>query len=128
MRTWFKIPSLIAFLAALNLSTACVSTQSVARKEPDIIQRRVQTWLGKPRDFLEKHWGVSKHTKDMGMGLRYLTYRAKGPSKKKACSIVFTVDITNTIKGGGWSGERDSCLRFVKEVPQPNPRQQLVGI
>lgn len=122
-RLWssFRFVFLIACLEA------CVSTgpqRLSARKGPDVLQRRVQMWLGVPRDYLEKYWGVAKSTKDMGMGLRYLTYRARGKSKT-ACAVVFTVDITNTVKGGEWSGDRRSCLRFVKEVPSAEG-QQLV--
>ncbi len=118
-RPWFAI---FCLCSALFLN-ACVSTQLSAKKPPDVLHRRVQTWLGMPRDFLEKYWGVAKKTQDMGMGLRYLTYKAKG---KQACAVTFTVDITNTVKGGEWTGDRASCLRFVKEVPILSGKQELV--
>lgn len=121
-KPWLKV-LLLMFSLILN---ACVSTGELsARKEPDVLQRRVQMWLGMPRDFLEKYWGVSKNTKDMGMGLRYLTYKSKGKAKS-SCAVKFTIDITNTVKGGEWSGDRASCLRFVKEVPSLNQPQTLV--
>lgn len=122
-----KLWSFLRILLALASLQACVSTgpQSLsAKRGPDILQRRVQTWLGMPREYLEKYWGPSKQTKDMGMGLRYLTYKAKG-KPKSACAVIFTVDITNTVKGGEWKGDRASCLRFVKEVPR-STGQQLV--
>jgi hypothetical protein len=122
----------IALMPALLIS--CVSSpQTMASKPaPDVLQRRVQTWLGMPRDFLEKHWGVANSTKDMGLGLRYLQYRPK-VAKKKAkdpglCTVTFTVDITGTVKGGQWSGDRSSCLGFVKEVPSGVKKHQLVSL
>lgn len=110
------------------LSISCVSTapQSMpARKAPDVLQRRVQTWLGMPREFLEKHWGMASNTKDMGLGLRYLQYRAK-VKQKNPCSVTFTVDISGTVRGGQWTGDRSSCLNFVKGVPSEAPHQNLV--
>ncbi|MBC7661031.1 MAG: hypothetical protein H7249_15140 [Chitinophagaceae bacterium] len=116
-----------------TMLTACVSTGELhARNPPDVLQRRVQTWLGMPRDFLEKHWGIAQDTKDMGAGLRYLEYTPKPTSKREkpvpaeVCHVVFTVDITGTVRGGQWSGNRSSCLNFVKEVPQIIPKQILV--
>lgn len=110
------------------LLTACASTSDMslaARKVPDVLQHRVQTWLGMPREFLEKHWGVATNIKDMGLGLRYLQYRAKS-KQKNACSVTFIIDITGTVKGGQWRGARSSCLNFVKEVPSATPHQSLV--
>ena len=110
------------------LTMACVSTAPVtmaAHTSPDILQRRVQTWLGMPREFLEKHWGTATNTQDMGLGLRYLQYRTK-KKQKNPCAVTFTVDITGTVRGGQWTGDRSSCLKFVKEVPIEVPHQSLV--
>lgn len=123
IKPWLTVPLSLA----LMLLNGCVSTgQMSAKKAPDPLQRRVQMWLGMPRDYLEKYWGVSKNTKDMGMGLRYLTYRSKG-KPKTICSVVFTVDISNTVKGGEWSGHRPACLKFVKAVPSETNTQTLVS-
>jgi hypothetical protein len=118
-RPWLAVLCLSSAIAC----SACVPTQLSAKREPDVLHHRVHTWLGMPRDFLEKYWGIAKKTQDMGMGLRYLTYRANG---KNACSVVFIIDITNTVKGGEWKGDRSSCLRFVKQVPTSLRRQELV--
>lgn len=110
------------------LLLSCVSTSDMslaAHKAPDVLQRRVQTWLGMPREFLEKHWGLANNTQDMGLGLRYLQYRAKA-KQKNSCFVTFTVDITGTVRGGQWTGDRSSCLNFVKEVPFEVPHQNLV--
>ena len=121
--------SVVLYFFPVFLS-ACVSTTPSlhARKEPDILQRRVHTWLGLPREFLEKHWGIAQITKDMGQGLRYLQYKAKSKRKQKdSCLVVFTVDITGTVRGGQWTGDRGSCLSFVREVPSMAPKQTLVS-
>ncbi|RYZ55940.1 MAG: hypothetical protein EOP07_13245 [Proteobacteria bacterium] len=80
----------------------------------------------------EKHWGVANNTKDMGLGLRYLSYRPKVAKKKSKdqglCTVIFTVDITGTVKGGQWTGDRSSCLTFVKEVPSGVQKHQLVSL
>ena len=123
IKPWLAVPPCLVFL----LLNGCVSTSHMsAKKAQDPLQRRIQTWLGTSRDYLEKYWGVSKNTKDMGMGLRYLTYRSKG-KPNTICSVVFTVDISNTVKGGEWSGHRPSCLRFVKGVPSLANPQNLVS-
>ncbi len=119
----------VGLLILSSLLTSCVTTASAlqAKKAPDVIQRRVQTWLGLPRDFLEKHWGIASKTEDMGLGLRFLQYKAKS-RQKNSCAVVFTVDITGTVRGGQWSGDRTSCLSFVKEVPSSKGnRQDLVS-
>lgn len=110
------------------LLISCVSTSDMsmaAHQSPDILQRRVQTWLGMPREFLERHWGLATNIKDMGLGLRYLQYRPK-KKQKNPCAVTFTVDITGTVRGGQWTGDRSSCLNFVKEVPSDVPHQSLV--
>ncbi len=122
-KIWYRIP--LCLLLCASFLTACVSTQQSLRAKPDELQRRVATWLGMPRDFLEKYWGVSKQTEDMGMGLRYITYKPRG-KKAKNCAVIFTVDITNTVKGGEWRGDRKACLQFVRAVPSLSPGQQLV--
>lgn len=122
----------IFLMPALLISCASTPQTMAAKSGPDVLQRRVQTWLGMPREFLEKHWGVANNTKDMGLGLRYLSYRPK-VAKKKAkeqglCTVIFTVDITGTVKGGQWTGDRSSCLTFVKEVPSGVQKHQLVSL
>jgi len=113
-------------LPALLVSCVTPDMTLQAKKDPDIIQRRVQMWLGLPRDYLEKYWGIASQTKDMGLGLRFLKYTANA-KRKDSCSVVFTVDITGMVKGGKWSGDKRSCLYFVKKVPsQKEPVQNLV--
>lgn len=116
----------VALVVSCILLNACVSIGTLqAKREPDLIQRRVQLWLGAPREFLEKTWGLAQDKKDMGMGLRYLTYRSKAKTKM-SCQVIFTLDITNTVKGGEWSGDRAACLRFIKPRPALNHSQSLV--
>ncbi len=122
-KSWTLGLCLLPFLVMSCVSTSPMSMP--AQKAPDVLQRRVQTWLGMPREFLEKHWGLASNTKDMGLGLRYLQYRAKA-KQKNSCSVTFTVDISGTVRGGQWTGDRSSCLKFVKGVPAEAPQQSLV--
>ncbi len=127
-KLWRLVPVFIFFGLSLTLFSACATPEQSLTAKPspqDILQRRVATWLGMPREMLEKYWGVAKSTKDMGMGLRYLTYKARGKAKD-SCSVIFTIDITNTVKGGNWSGDQAACLRFLREVPPLHQPQQLV--
>ncbi len=129
-KLWRLVPTFLSIVFFLSFLPGCATTEESFEAKPSpqlILQRRVATWLGMPREMLEKHWGLAKSTKDMGMGLRYLTYKAKGKTKD-VCSVVFTIDITNTVKGGNWSGDNASCLRFLKEVPPIHQPQQLVSL
>ena len=123
-RPWTAV--LCFFLTLVLVGCATTPTSLAARPPPDELQRRVIAWLGMPRTFLVKYWGLAQKTDDRGAGLRYLQYRSR-TKKKDACNVVFTVDITGTVRGGRWTGDREACLGFVKELPTQQIRQSLVA-